>query len=159
MNNSNQRQDLFRINTASITSTPAGAYLSKRVKRRRQRVSATQKLAVLLLAFCLVLLSAKAFAASDLPTGNDPDTPAVAVLQAPTGKDAAEKLPRTRIETDDETAEIRFIINGKTAAILTENGLIVDGNVNGHAFLHGSDTGTGEAGDDQADNQDEGGAP
>ena len=72
----------------------------------------------------------------------------MAVLQAPAGKDAAGELPQTRIETDDETGEIRFIIDGKTAAILSRNGLIVDGNVNGHAFLHG-----------QAGNSEEGGAP
>ena len=159
MNNRNQRQDPFRINTVSIASTPAGSYLSRRVKRRRQHVSTMQKLAALLLAFGLVLLSARAFAASDLSAGNDAVNSAVAVLQAPIGKDGDGGLRLTWIEMDHETGEIRFIINGETAAILNKNGLIVDGNVNGHAFLHGPSTAASEPDSDQADNQDEGGAP
>lgn len=143
----------------TLPATPLkGSRIDRRGGRQR-RIAVMQWLAFLLLAFCLVLLSARAFAASDLPAGNDPDTPAVAVLQAPAGEDAAGKLPQTRIETDHETGEIRFIINGETVAILSGNGITVHGNINGHAFLHSPSTAARETDSDQADNQDEGGAP
>ena len=136
-----------RKHILSTFYTPSATPLRKsRIDRRvgsQRRINVMQWLTALLLVFCLASLSARAFAASDLPTGNG----------------AAGDLPQTRIETDHETGEIRFIIDGETAAILSGNGLTVDGNVNGHAFLHGSDTGASETDSYQADNQDEGGAP
>ena len=152
-----------REHTPSTFYTPSATPLRKsRIDRRvgsQRPIDVMQWLTALLLVFCLASLSARAFAASDLPTGNDAANPTVATLQALAGKDAAGELPRTRIETDHQTGEIRFIINGETAAVLSENGLIVDGNVNGHAFLHGSNTGTGDDGSDQAENSKAGGAP
>ncbi len=158
MNYFNKEQNPLRINT--IPETPKrGLRQNRYVSRQRRHVSATKGLAALLLVICLVLLSARAFATSDLPAGNDAANSAVATPNVSAGKDAAGELPRTRIETDEQSGEIRFIIDGETAAILSGNGLIVDGNINGHAFLHGPNTAAREADSDQVENSKEGGAP
>lgn len=104
---------------------------------------------MLLAVFCLLPPSATALAQSTLSPGYDTDNLTVSVRHTPARNDVAEELSQTRIEADAESGEIRFIINGKTAATLTENGLFVDGDVNGHAFLHGAHAGEEETGSDQ----------
>lgn len=52
------------------------------------------------------------------------------------GKAADASPAETRIEVDEKADEIRFIIKGETAAVLTENGFSVEGDVAGKAFLH-----------------------
>ena len=88
MSNYDKKQNLILDNTVS-EAPKRGLRLNRHVSRQRRRVSAVQRLIVLLLAFCLVLLSARAFAACSLPPGNDADNLAIATLQVPVGKSMA----------------------------------------------------------------------
>ena len=67
-------------------------------------------------------------------------------LSQPVRAQAAEPAPApTRIEVDERAHEIRFIVNGKTAAVLTEDGLVVDGDVKARSFAHGASSAAQDA--------------
>lgn len=65
--------------------------------------------------------------------------------------DPIKTTPDTRIQTDQEAEEIRFIVDGNVVGVMTKDGLRVDGDLTGRSFLHENEAQTEE----QPDGMDE----